>query len=323
MLEILKFVRAAVCKEGHVPSRMHFRIRSGTIQANNGKLAIQCPFPSDIDCCPHAGQFYKAIAACEDVISMHIESGKLIVRSGRFRSVVDLCDSTSFHDFIPIGQRVPVPQPMLPILRKLIPFVTDDERRPWACGVHFDGNSAMATNSICIVQHWLPLAFPVPVNIPKEAVSELLRLKIEPLEIQFSVNAVVFHLPDNAWIACIPIEYKWPDTSKVFATAENFAGTYTNEAQLNSLLNDVAKLDGFTNELGVIYFHKGTVSTVPSGRQGTSIDCPFSPGVGVFRADQLAALRGIVDCIGFTAYPSPVPFYGGKLLRGVMAGFQS
>jgi hypothetical protein len=44
--------------------------------------------------------------------------------------------------------------------------------------------------------------------------------------------------------------------------------------------------------------------------------------MGVFRADQLAALRGVVDRIGFGAYPLPVPFYGGELLRGVMVGFQ-
>lgn len=95
-----------------------------------------------------------------------------------------------------------------------------------------------------------------------------------------------------------------------------------NAGELDQLLNDVAKLEGFTDETKAVHFHNGAVSTVPAGQPGTSIDSPFSPGVGTFRADQLADLRGIVDRIGFGAYPSPIPFFGGDLLRGVMVGFQ-
>jgi hypothetical protein len=72
MLETLKFVAAGICKKGSNPAYLHFRIRNGTIQANNGRLAVQAPIPIDLDCCPHAGQLTAAIAACEDVISMHL-----------------------------------------------------------------------------------------------------------------------------------------------------------------------------------------------------------------------------------------------------------
>lgn len=324
MIETLKFVRAAVCKTGHRPELMHFRIKGGTIQANNGHLAIQCPFPSDLDCCPHAGQFFKAVAACEEVISMHVESGKLVVRSGKFKTHVHLCDPAKFPVFVPSGPRYPIPQPIVPTLQKLLPFVSNDEAgKPWAKGVHFVNNSAVATNSICIVEHWLPVAFPIIANIPRDAIVELLRLKLEPTGLQANAHTVTFHLPGDAWMACVLMSYEWPDVQKVFARAESYAGTYMNAGQLEILLNDVAKLEGFTDEIKAVHFHNGTLSTVAAGQPGTSIDCAFAPGAGVFRADQLAALRGIVDRIGFGAYPAPVPFYGGDLLRGVMVGFQS
>lgn len=322
MLETLKFVRAAVCKVGHNPAMMHFRIKRGTIQANNGHLAIQCPFPSDLDCCPHAGQLLKAVAACEDVISMHVDAGKLVIRSGKFKTYVNLCDPDKFPEFTPAGARFPIPQPIVPTLRKLLPFVSTDERRPWACGVQFSNNSAIATNSICIVEHWLPVAFPVIANIPRDAIVELLRLKLEPVGLQVSPHAVTFHLPGDAWMTCVLMKYEWPDVQKVFANASAYAGAYMNEDQLETLLDDVAKIESFTDDAKAVHFHNGTLSTTPAGTPGTSIDCAFSPAAGIFRADQLAALRGIVDRIGFGAYPAPVPFYGGDLLRGVMVGFQ-
>lgn len=322
MIETLKFVGAAVCKKGNVPARLHFRIRNGAIQANNGRLAIQAPIPIDLDCCPHAGQLIAAVAACEEVISMHLDGGRLVVRSGRFKTFVNCFDRDKFPEYTPTGSRFPVPEKILPTLKSLLPFVTNDENRPWANGVLFANNSALATNSICIVEHWLPVAFPAMVNMPREAVAELVRLKLEPTSLQVAPHAVTFHLPGDAWFACSVMDWKWPDTQAVFNQAAQYKGSFMNPENLESLLNDVAKLEKFTDELGAVHFHNGTVSTTPQGTPGTSIECPFAPLAGAFRADQLSALRGIVDKIGFDAYPLPVPFYGGNLLRGVMVGFR-
>jgi hypothetical protein len=169
----------------------------------------------------------------------------------------------------------------------------------------------------------MPFAFPVIANIPRDAIGELLRLKIEPVSIQASTHAVTFNLPEGAWVSCSVLTYEWPDVQAVFNQAAAYKGTYINADELETLLNDVAKLDRFTEELGAVYFHKGTVATCPEGQPGTFIASPASPGLGVFRADQLAALRGVVDRIGFAAYPLPAPFFGGDSLRGVMVGFQA
>jgi hypothetical protein len=283
---------------------------------------MQAPLPTDLDCTPHAGQFIQAIAACEGVVAMHLEAGKLIVKSGKFKTHVHCCDNASFPVFTPSGAMFPLPQPIGPALRALFPFVSTDERRPWACGVHFSNHSAMATNSISIVEHWLPLSFPVIANISRDAIAELLRLKLEPVSLQASSHAVTFHLPGGAWLACVLMEYKWPDVQTVFGNAAKYSGQFVTGENLESLLNDVAKLEPFTDDLGAVYFHKGQVATVPAGQPGSFIDCPASPGVGIFRADQLAALRGVVDRVGFGAYPAPVPFFGGSMLRGVMVGFK-
>src|SRR5690606_12694733 len=113
-----------------------------------------------------------------------------------------------------------------------------------------------------------------------------------------------------------------PDTEKIFDTAASFKGEYLSGDPLNSLFADVEKLAPFAGEFGAVHFHKGRTSTPREGAPGTSSAAAHSPRSRTYRPDQLAAFPGIVDKVGFGAYPNSVPFFRGDLLRGVMAGFR-
>lgn len=319
MLETLKFVRAAVCRNDLQPTLQHFRIVNGTVTATNGQLTIQAPLPVDLDCAPQAFQFFKAIAACKETISLTLDKGRLLVRSGRFKSHVDCTDPDRFPVTYPQGAIFPISAPIVPVLKRLLPFVSTDELRPWACGVLFVNNSAFATNNISIVEHWLPVAFPVIAHLPTEAIKELIRLRIEPVSVQVESHQVTFHLPGGAWIACQTTVHKWPDIQRVFKDAEEFKGPWTEGEALASILADVATLAPFTDEMKRVRFLPGEVSTSPPGTPGTSLACPASPGAGIFRADLLTGLEGVAAKVGLAAYPRPVPFFG-QGVRGVVIG---
>jgi DNA polymerase III sliding clamp (beta) subunit (PCNA family) len=319
MLDTLKFVRAAVSKNDLQPTLAHFLLRPGSILANNGALAIQAPFDVDLTCAPHAGQFFKAIAACEGVIALTLEAGRLIVRSGRFKSAVDCCDAARFPIVEPGGTCYRVQAPIIPVLEKLAPFMSTDELRPWACGVYLANNSAFATNNISIIEHWLPVAFPVLANLPAEAVKELCRLKVEPESVQAEPHQVTFNLPGGAWVCCKVLTYKFPDLQRVFEAAQDYRGPFLSGDALAGIITDAEKLAGFTDELKTIYFLPGAISTSKASAPGTSLDNPSTPANGAWRVPQLLALRGIADRVGFDSYPAPVPFFG-QNLRGVLAG---
>jgi hypothetical protein len=319
MLETLKFVRAAVCRNDLQPTLQHFRIVNRTVTATNGQLTIQAPLPVDLDCAPQAMQFFKAIAACEGTIALTLDKGRLLVRSGRFKSTVDCADADRFPVNQPTGQTFPLSAPIVPVLKRLLPFVSTDELRPWACGVLFVNNSAFATNNISIIEHWLPVAFPVIAHLPTDAIKELIRLKIEPHSVQVESHQVTFHLPGGAWIACQTTVHKWPDLQRIFTEAETFKGPWTQGADLEALLNDVEKLAPFTDEMNRVRFHPGEVSTSRPDAPGTSLALPASPGAGVFQAGQILGLRGVASKVGFANYPRPVPFYG-EGVRGVIGG---
>ena len=66
MLEVLKFVKGAVGKKDYVPALTHFQIADGRITGFNGKISLSSPIALDLECCPKAIPFVKAIEACTD-----------------------------------------------------------------------------------------------------------------------------------------------------------------------------------------------------------------------------------------------------------------
>jgi hypothetical protein len=74
MLDALKFVRGAIARKDLVAALSHFRISGGRIKGYNGKIALCCPLPLDLDVMPKAEPFVKAIATCEQTVAIDRKS---------------------------------------------------------------------------------------------------------------------------------------------------------------------------------------------------------------------------------------------------------
>lgn len=319
MLEVLKFVRAALSKEDTRPHLRHFKISGGRIIASNGRLAICHPLALDLPpCCPHGEQFYKAIAACEDAPQFYFEAGRLVVRSGRLKVNVPLCDPEIWPEIYPAGQLLPITSPILPILERLLPFVSTDETRPWLQAIKFINQSAYATNNIMVAEHFIPANFPVACTLPVVAVDELIRLRLEPSSVQAEAHKVTFHLPGGAWLASVITADRWPDLAGLITESESYTGPWMEGEPLATLLADCRKLYPFVDDARRIAFRSGKLITLHKDGPGASLDCPASPGTGCFNTVELSALAGVAK-VGWNNYPKAVPFRGPGF-RGVMAG---
>lgn len=321
MLPALKFVQGAVAKKDFVPALTHFRIARGHIKGFNGSLAISSPIELDLDASPRAAPFVKAIAACTDTIALHMASnGKLVVRSGNFKAHIDCDDPKNFPDIKPGGQMVKLDESLLPALACLEPFIAEDASRPWACGVLFDGTTAFSTNNIVLVQYWLGFNFPGRVNIPANAVRELLRIGVNPIRLQIEPNRLTFHYEDGRWISTALFVTQWPDTGELLDRFLNVPAA----ALSADFWPALEQLLPFVDEMSRVYFHEGVIlgTTATPNVDGTSVVCPSGcPTAGIFNAKQLFALQGIIKQIGFDAYPQPVPFFGERT-RGIITGLR-
>jgi len=315
MLNELKFVSGAVARKDHVPALTHFRIADRTVLGFNGTMAISCPIAVDLNIRPKATQFVKAIQICKETIQLHMTAGgKLSVKSGKFRAHID-CLPDDPPVVQPEGQVVKLDGELIPVLKKLHPFIADDASRPWARGILLRGENAFATNNIVIVQHWLPYTFPVEINIPRSAISELIRIGEEPESIQVATNSATFHYSGQRWIRTSLNSTDWPDIAKVLDKESSPI------APPEGLFEAAEDLHPFVDELGRLFFTPGLISTGQVDGTGASVEIAGLTMEGCFNSEQLLALREMIKTIDFTMYPRPCMFFGEKL-RGALVGMR-
>jgi len=317
MLKALKFVQGAVAAKDFVPELMHFRIENGTIRGYNGMLGLCCPIDLDLDVSPKAAPFIKAIQTCKDeTVQLHVTpAGRLSIKSGKFKAFIE-CSPTEFPDVAPEGTEIALNGSMLAVLKTLAPFIAEDASKPWARGILFKGQSAFATNNICLIEHWMASPFPIDVNIPRSAVLELVRIAEEPIRIQVTENRVTFHYPENRWLSTQTYSAEWPDLSRVLEIESQQVPMPT------ELWAAVENLAPFVDDLGRIYFKNGSACTSLVEGDGAAIEVPGLPVAGgCFNFKQLLLLGKNIKTIDFTTYPRPCLFHGDNL-RGAIIGFR-
>lgn len=317
MIQELKFVRNAVATKDFVPTLTHFRICGGRVTGYNGELAISSPVAIDLDIAPKAGKFMQAINACEETVTLTMQKGRLLVRSGKFKTFVDCVDVDTVPVVVPTGRKVKLAGSLLGCFRTVEPFIGIDASKPWACGVLFKGQSAFATNNVIIVEHWMGADLPL-VNIPSFAIKEVLRNGIEPDHMLIEDNRITFMYEDGKWISSPLSVLQWPAVDKALdqdmSKLTKFPETF---------FEGVEKLAKFGDELGRCYFKENLLTTSDKYEdEGATYACGGVPAEGCYNLKILASLKGVAEMIDFTAYPKPAPFCGG-MVRGVMVGYRA
>lgn len=316
MLASLKFVQGAVAKKDFVPALNHFRIEGGRIKGYNGMIALCSPIDLNLAITPRAVPFVKAIEACTDTISMHVtDKGRLSIKSGRFKAFVD-CLEDPFPNVEPEGTKIQLDGKFLDTIKLLAQFIAEDASRPWARGILFYGTSAYALNNVILVEHWLGYNFPVAINVPKQAVAELLRIDEEPLYLQWNGDSMTFHFSGDRWLRTQLLSLEWPDITNVLAqegTPVPFPDT---------LFEAIETLLPFVEEIPAVHFAPdGSISTSIHDGQGASVHVEPFGAVGSYNIHQLLLLAGVAKRIDLSRESKPAPFHGANL-RGVIIGMR-
>ncbi len=317
MLSSLNFVKGAVAKQGFIPALTHFRISRGNVRGFNGQMALSSPIATDLDCSPNAKQFVRALNACKETVALHLKGGKLVVQSGPFKANVDCGDPAEFPDIVPAGRFVNITPEFYEAITILEPFISEDENRPWSCGILLDAQSAFATNNIVAVECWHGLGLPLRVNLPAASVRELLRVGEAPHRLQIEEHRISFHWPDGRWLATQLLASEWPDIAGVIEKAQG-----TQEVANPQLFDALEQLLPLCDKSDACWLLGDQIATGPEpDAEGASVSvpCPFG---GAYNARQLAKLRGLAQTVGWDAYPAPVPFFG-ESCRGVILGRKS
>lgn len=314
--QALKFAQGAVSKKEFVPELTHFRIAGGTVMGYNGSLCLCAPVNLDLECCPKAIPFTNAVKACNDTAQLALTpSGKLSVRSGKFRASVDCVDVAGFPEVAPEGVEVPLAGNLLATIKALYEFTAEDASRPWAAGILLNGCSAYATNNVILVERWLGGHFPYCVNVPRAALREVLRIGEEPTHAQVTEGSITFHYTGGRWLRSQLASTEWPDVGGLL---DRLPTSPANVATVpDGLWEALETLTPFLDELNQVVCVDGLLETV---HHTASVEMPGMPDCS-YNAKMLAMLQGVATRIDLQAWPNTAVFFGDNL-RGAIAGMR-
>jgi DNA polymerase III sliding clamp (beta) subunit (PCNA family) len=317
MLKELKFVMGALSKKELVPAMTHFVIEGGRVRSYNGMVALSSPIPFDIDCKPKGETLYRAIAECEEAVTLYMTpGGKLGVKSGKFRCLVPCIEESALHPQ-PEGDPYHVDgELLLKAFKALEPIIGDDASRPWQMGILLKGESAYATCNVVLAQYWLGVTVPHVVNIPGMAIRELIRIGEPPVSLQCSDKSFTFHFEDGRWIRTQLLSTEWPDVDRIL----NQDGANPQPIDKNIFVA-LEKLKKFVDKGGRVYFEPGHARTHLDEGEGSVFEMPESELKGIFNWDMLKLLDGIAEHADFTRPNKPCLWYGaGGYVRGAIIG---
>lgn len=318
MLKELRFVQGAVAKRDFIPAMTHFCIQNGFVRSYNGTMALCSPIALDFNCNPRAESMVKAIAKCEGAPTLVLlPNNQLHIQDGDYSKFVECIDGEVQH-VTPSGPIVNFDgQVLYDAVQTLMPFVGNDASRPWTNGIMLRDQSAFATNNVVIAEYWLGTMSPVVVNIPREALAEIIRIKEPPTHAQMNENTLSLHYPGGRWIMTQLLNTNWPDLRPVLDVPNNATPI---DPRLFVGLN---KLDGDADSEGRVYIRNGFMRTQNVDVLGPGA-AEFRLGndmVGAYQIKMLSLLEGIATHADFTRYPDASLFFGERL-RGAIIGMR-
>lgn len=316
ILESLRFVQGSVAKKDFLPAMTHFVIENGTVRGYNGCIALCSPISFDIDCKPHAVELVHAVSHCDETIVMSMtDAGRLRLVAGNYKAFVKCVTEETPH-VLPEGETVTLPgEQMLNALKVIEPFIGEDASRPWSNGVLLRGQSAFATNNVCLIEVWLGAEFPRTVNVPHAAVKEILRIGEVPTHAQLAQNSITFHYSDKRWIRSQLFNTEWPDLQRILEVESN------PQPIDERLFLGLEKIRKRADAMSRVFIKGGVLSTVEDDGEGAQYTVPGLQCEGAYAIPMLELLKGVATRIDFTTYPKPCLFYG-QSLRGAIIGMK-
>lgn len=323
MLDALRFTASAVAKKDIIPELTHYRLKNGRVTSFNGRIGLSAPIDLDLDILPSASNLIQAIRACPEAETIALNmtpSGRLAVKSGRFKAFVDCLpdDGTSFF-MEPQGEEVDLGPHFLPGIKTVAPVMGIDASRPWCMGVRLAGPLMYATNNVMLVKHWQGSEIPVDVIIPADAVTELLRINEPPERVQVTDNSISFHFSGARWLRSQLLNAgSWPHKS-IERALERLLGEQVPIPP--GFSNALETLKPFLGERGSIYLDGASLATSQFEGEGASIELsvPQITTLQAYHHHNLLLLCDVAHTIDWCSYPDPCVFQGPQML-GIIIG---
>lgn len=261
------------------------------------------------------GKFSSAYLACTEP-SIRTTAKYLMIEQGSFKARLALVEEPYPINRIK-GEQVQLNTEQITNLKRIVPFISTDSSRQWACSVLFDGTHAYATNNVVAVR--VPVATRRKFALPGATLVELLRVTSAITSVAMADNAVRFNFENGLSLQSQLIANEWPDISNVIDGAVCNApplpaGVANGVEKLGALCSNMLLPRIHLTERG-IYTDEGE-----SYAEDTGIVFPSVPNTMFHSVPLLQILKVATHC-DISTYPRPCYFRGDNI-EGVIMGLR-
>lgn len=322
MLDRLKLVYGAVHERSLMTVLSHVFIYNGRVQATDGKICIDAAFPElkGLNAVAPADRFLAAIEGSDSDPRIELQEGRIVIASGPFRARIPTREIKEFPKAEPDPPDWELDGELLPMLKRLRPFMANDAMNIWSTSLLFTQRLAIATNNVCMIGEPCSLLEGTKIKsiaVPHAALDEVMRMGEEPTAFGVSENSVTFYF-DDTWIKSQLILAPWPidKATELYDTAPKKM-----ERVPEGLAKAVAKIMPFCKDdkFPIILLGANGVATEDHVHQAevTGIDLPTMR----FNGDMLSLMLKSADHL--YAGKDDKMYYRVGPARGIIMGLRS
>lgn len=302
-----------------------YLIKDGFIHATNGRMIAAAPFPFDLE-----GEYLVSAEAFAKVLKNRpdgdfewfTEPGLLILKRGRFKGKIKTMDIDQW--VYPADKPDPeeIPADLLPALRVMLPFCSDNATKPWATCLLLHNEAVWASNNVVVARAACEgLECPTEYLLPRWA-AEFICGREEGLEgWQKGDTFCSFTWENGAWMRTSLVEDTFPPVAKVLDTY--YDGAFPEVAFTSDWVTAVRRVGRITGD-PVVRLRADGVYGAAGGEVVMVEDdaCTVCPEGRLETIWDLRFLEAVIDAATHwnpLTYPNPSPFRGPGF-EGIIVG---
>ncbi len=295
----------------------HYRMGEGFIRATNGRLSAGHPWESEGEYLVPGPELNKVLNRMPDEPELTVEEDCIKLRCGRFSGTIQTLKVEEAYFPEHPDEWSDVPDGLLPMLRDLRPFVSDNASQPWALCVALRDGWMYATTNVTVAGAPAPWTVGMDALIPAYAVDFLLAREVGIESWAWGPGYVAFRWEDGSWMHALLMDGSFPaKIAELVQEAWDADDLYQITAEFRAAYKRVAGMvDGGVYLTGDIISGSYKRAAVEE-----EIDAPWTiDNKSIWTPLYLDDV--IANAVSWdpTCWPSPAPFHG-KNIAGLVIG---
>lgn len=229
-LQALKWVEDAVSVvDMGLQPLTSFYLSGGYMHAHNGRMVAAYPFDisdiADVDVPYHprllvpAEAFSKVLKNLPDGdVVWSLSKERLTLKIGGFKASLKLLDPETWPYLTTPPRTNPIPEELIPALRKILPFCSENATQPWATCIGVMDDHLYASNNVVVARARCSSIGSLNLLIPRWATQFIVDREEGLCGWEYNTTSIAFSWENGGWMRSTLVNANFPDVSKIFAS---------------------------------------------------------------------------------------------------------